>query len=485
MRKQGSQQTWPKEGFGVLITDRPVSAQAFWARNPPPHLCDDRLGMEFDRPPVSEDSAVAVFPQPLADASSFFAPLPPPPQIPPPATPQTSVAITGNGGNDFGAIPPVSVDLPQPLAHNGALPIDSDVSLSGSGRSPPENTAQSRSNVSQPAVTEHCEPSSPWIPASTSAVFATDGVTPITQRRNASFDSEGLFSPPTVARLLPDSNLTTPPHGGDSVPVVPWSPEQSSRVFDEVPPPPPPAAQGVAPSAGPHLVSAPPVPLVAPPSVVTPLPPAPASAVSGGLTPVLPPPSQPVAPVLPASQVQMLNTSPQLPLSASRSTPDDGNFGTPRAVTTPLAGNAATQVQHFPHQHFMLDEGVAFAAKSIAAAFESPRQVAQPLARGPPHARHIPPLIPFTPLTVPEEVIGDGLLHKLVSYDYASDDVLDSALLSGAAVNVRNAEGKTPLHLAAQLAYFHGMEALARFGADLDQADHFGACVRNSDGQTC
>ncbi len=94
----------------------------------------------------------------------------------------------------------------------------------------------------------------------------------------------------------------------------------------------------------------------------------------------------------------------------------------------------------------------------------------QPVALAPP-----PCLLPFTPLPDAGYVPEDTRLHALLSYGYESDAAVDSELATATtSVNARNASGATPLHVAAKLAYFHGLMTLVNHGADLDAVDDFG-----------
>lgn len=78
-------------------------------------------------------------------------------------------------------------------------------------------------------------------------------------------------------------------------------------------------------------------------------------------------------------------------------------------------------------------------------------------------------------MPIPTYFPGDTRLHALVSYEYVSDEELERVLQVAAShgqaalseiVDARNEAGQSPLHLAAQCAYFHGVEALLRYGAD-------------------
>jgi hypothetical protein len=83
-------------------------------------------------------------------------------------------------------------------------------------------------------------------------------------------------------------------------------------------------------------------------------------------------------------------------------------------------------------------------------------------------------------MPIPTYFPGDTRLHALVSYEYISDEELERVLqvtashgqaALTAAVDARNEAGQTPLHLAAQCAYFRGVETLLRYGADPIAAD--------------
>jgi ankyrin repeat protein len=84
------------------------------------------------------------------------------------------------------------------------------------------------------------------------------------------------------------------------------------------------------------------------------------------------------------------------------------------------------------------------------------------------------PLVPFVPPGLLQEVDGDTLLHRLVSYGYQSDGAVEACLQQGEDADVRNAHGCTPLHSAAQLAYLAGIRLLLKYGADVDARNAHG-----------
>ena len=79
-------------------------------------------------------------------------------------------------------------------------------------------------------------------------------------------------------------------------------------------------------------------------------------------------------------------------------------------------------------------------------------------------------------LPTPSFFPGDTRLHALVSYGYSSDEAVARLLFAvsaqqgpaalAQAVDARNEAGQAPLHLAAQCAYFRGVELLLAHGAD-------------------
>ena len=78
----------------------------------------------------------------------------------------------------------------------------------------------------------------------------------------------------------------------------------------------------------------------------------------------------------------------------------------------------------------------------------------------------------------------DPPLASLVSR--RSDDAVEAALSASAAhVNAANSEGATPLHLATRSAYFYGMDALVRFGCDVNALDAAGVqwCLHQRGGR--
>lgn len=87
-------------------------------------------------------------------------------------------------------------------------------------------------------------------------------------------------------------------------------------------------------------------------------------------------------------------------------------------------------------------------------------------------------------LPTPSFFPGDTRLHALVSYGYSSDEAVARLLFAvsaqqgpaalAQAVDARNEAGQAPLHLAAQCAYFRGVELLLAHGADANAQDFKG-----------